>query len=116
MRRRDRFSISSIRLADLGSLFSAIGRSKLLRGLCYDARFVIAPLGQNRPREARQLVGERGCQNIVMQPLGRGCKPRSKAMSCPICRSEQDLAAHCLHHVGPASTTLADLLADCETY
>jgi hypothetical protein len=25
---------------------SAIGRSQLLRGLCYDARFVIAPLGQ----------------------------------------------------------------------
>ena len=43
-----------------------------------------------RPRDARQLVSERGCQNIVMQPLRRGCKPRSKAMSCPICRSEQN--------------------------
>src|SRR5262245_24157703 len=84
MRRRDRFSIYSIRLADLGSPLSAIGRSKLLRGLCDDARFVIAPLGQDRPRDACQLVGERGCQNIVMQPLRRGCKPRSKAMSCPI--------------------------------
>src|SRR4029077_5486953 len=90
MRRRDRFSISSIRLADLGSPLSAIGRSKLLRCLCYDVRFVIAPLGQDRPRDARQLVSERGCQNIVMQPLRRGRKPRSKAMSCPICRSEQD--------------------------
>ena len=69
MRRRDRFSVFSIRLADLGSPLSAIGRSKLLRCLCYDARFVIAPLGQDRPRDARQLVGERGCQNIVMQPL-----------------------------------------------
>jgi len=61
MRRRDRFSISSIRLADLGSSLSAIGRSKLCLG--YDARFVIAPLGQDRPRDARQLVGGRGCQN-----------------------------------------------------
>ena len=59
MRRRDRFSISSIRLADLGSPLSAIDRSKLLRCLCYDARFVIAPLGQDRPRDARQLVSER---------------------------------------------------------
>jgi hypothetical protein len=60
MRRRDRFSISSIRLADLGIPLSAIGRSKLLRCLCCGARFVIAPLGQDRPRDARQLVGERG--------------------------------------------------------
>ena len=90
MRRRDRFSISSIRLADLGSPLSAIDRSKLLRCLCYDACFVIAPLGQHRPRDARQLVGECSCQNIVMQPLRCGRKPRSKAMSCPICRSEQD--------------------------
>ena len=99
MRRRDRFSISSIRLADLGSPLSAIGRSKLLRCLCYDACFVIAPLGQDRPRDARQLVGERGCQNIVMQPLRRGRKPLSKAMSCPICRSEQDTRAPCMNSV-----------------
>ena len=87
MRRRDRFSISSIRLADLGSPLSAIDRSKLLRCLCYDARFVIAPLRQDRPRDARQLVSERGCQNIVMQPLRRGLKPRSKAMFRPIRRA-----------------------------
>ena len=90
MRRRARFSISSIQLADLGNPLSAIGRSKLLRCLRYDARFVIAALGQDRPGDASQLVSERGCQNIMMQPLRRGRKPRSKAMSCPICRSEQD--------------------------
>ncbi len=44
----------------------------------------------SRPCDARQLDGERGCQNIVMQPLRRGRKPRSKAMSRSICRSEQD--------------------------
>jgi transglutaminase-like putative cysteine protease len=53
-------------------------------------QFGYPPLGQDRPRDARQLVGECSCQNIVMQPLRCGPKPRSKAMSGPICRSEQD--------------------------
>ena len=90
MRRRDRFSVFSIQLADLGSPLSAIGRSKLLRCLCYDARFVIAPLGQDRPRDARQLVGERGCQNIVMQPLRRSRKHGFEGSRTPLQR--QNLA------------------------
>ena len=42
VRRRDRFSVSSIQLADLGSQLSATGCSKLSisRRTCYDARFV----------------------------------------------------------------------------
>jgi hypothetical protein len=53
MRRRDRFSISSIRLADLGGL-ERHSRLKLIGRLYYDARF--APLGQDRPRDARQAL------------------------------------------------------------
>jgi hypothetical protein len=57
------------------------------------ARFVAAALRQDRPGDPRQLVGERGCQNIVMQPLSCGCEPRSKAVFCPICRSKQNNAS-----------------------
>ena len=99
MRRRDRFSISSIRLADLGSPLSAIGRSKLLHGLCYDARFVIAPLGQDRPRDARQLVGERSCQNIMMQPLRCRRKPRSKLCLAQFAGLSRITRAPCMNSV-----------------
>ena len=58
--------------------------------ICYDAQFVVAPLCQDRPSDPRQLIGERSCQNIVMQPFRRGREPRSKAMLCPVCRSEQN--------------------------
>src|SRR6266542_2206035 len=52
-----------------------------------------AALRQDRPGDPRQLVGERGCQNIVMQALGCSCEPRSKAVFCPIGRSEQNDAS-----------------------
>ena len=34
--------------------------------LRYNARFVLASLGQNGPGDARQFVGQRSCQNVVM--------------------------------------------------
>ena len=73
---------------------SATGRPKLLisRRCCDDACFVIAPLRQYGPSDASQLVGERSCQNIAVQPFCRGRKPWSKAMLCPVSRSEQDHA------------------------
>jgi hypothetical protein len=61
-----------MRTGDRARARSAIAsRSKLLISRClrYDARFVVASLGQDRPGDARQLIGERSCQNVVMWPF-----------------------------------------------
>src|SRR5436190_3578961 len=115
MRRRDRFSISLIQLADLGSQLNVKDRSKLSISccICYDARFVAASFRQNRPSDARQLIGERSRQNIGMQPFRRGCEPRSKTMLCPVRWSEQNNAG-ALHeqHAQVAIAPLADATKD----
>ena len=48
---------------------------------------------QDRRSDPRQLIGERSCQNIVMQLFCCGREPRSKAMLCPVCWSEQNNAS-----------------------
>ena len=70
-------------------LTSGSGSSRRLR--C-DARFVAASLHQHRQGDPRQLVRQSGCQNVVMQALRCGPKPRSEAVFCPACRSEQNNA------------------------
>jgi hypothetical protein len=82
MRRRDRSSISSIQLADLGSQLSAIGRSSS-RCHAVATRFVVAPLIQDHPSDTRQLVGERSCQHIVMKPFRRGRKATVQSCVLP---------------------------------
>src|SRR6266481_10232119 len=57
VRRRDRFSISSIQLADLGGYLVL---------LLVDARFVAACLHQHGPGDPRQLIGECGCQDVMV--------------------------------------------------
>src|SRR5271166_518096 len=55
-----------------------------------NAGLVATSLRQDSPSDPRQLVGERNAQNIAMHAPGRRRQPRSKAMLCPTCRSEQD--------------------------
>ena len=61
VRRRDRFSISSIQLADLGGYL-----------LVLDACFVAACLHQHGPGDPRQLISKGSSQHVVMQPVCRG--------------------------------------------
>src|SRR5689334_5894712 len=49
----------------------------------------IAPLGQYRPGNARQFVGERDSQHIVMHSFFCGVNPASKPMALPAPRLEQ---------------------------
>jgi hypothetical protein len=73
----------------------------------------VASLGQDRPGDVGQLIGERSCQNVVMQPFRRGRQPRPKAMLCPICWPEQNDAG-VLHEQRAqiAIATLADAAED----
>src|SRR6478752_9821637 len=65
VRRRDRFSISSIQLADLGGY---------LLVLLVDACFVAACLHQHGPGDPRQLISKGSSQHVVMQAVCRGPK------------------------------------------
>src|SRR5713226_7212475 len=72
-RREDRSSISSHPLADLGGLEASgyIIASSL--GGCRDfPRLETPATGKNAPGDARQLVGKRDREHVVVQPL-LGC-------------------------------------------
>src|SRR5262249_43208891 len=99
MRRRDRFSISSSQLADLGRnlipLMLAtgwLGRTNHAR-LCrarFNARRVAPPFHEAGKSNPSPLVRDRGGKNVAMRPPRRSRKPRSKAMLGPPRRSKQN--------------------------
>jgi hypothetical protein len=55
-----------------------------------DAGLIATSLRQDGPSDPRQLVGERNCQNIVMQAPSCGGEPRSKTVPRPARRMEQN--------------------------
>ena len=93
MRRRDRFSISSFQLADLGGKANYCYRDQLqtwggghpLSGCgLRDARLIAALLCQHGPSDPRQLVGEGSGQNVRMQALSGANEPTEiGAPPCP---------------------------------
>src|SRR6516164_7300930 len=105
MRRRDRFSISSFQLADLGGKANYCYRDQLqtwggghpLSGCCLrDARLIAALLCQHGPSDPRQLVGEGSGQNVRMQALSGANEPESEAVLRPVRRPQQNDPG-CLH-------------------
>src|SRR2546430_1653031 len=93
LRRADRSSISSFHLADLGgkaidievtqSLFPSLMLVDLSepvsRGIGDDPRLIRATARENRPSDAGELVGERDCQHVAVQPLRCLLDPRPQA-------------------------------------
>src|SRR6478735_7880590 len=105
MRRRDRFSISSFQLADLGGKanycyrdqFQTWGGGHPLSGCgLRDARLIAALLCQHGPSDPRQLVGEGSGQNVRMQALSGANEPESEAVLRPVRRPQQNDPG-CLH-------------------
>jgi hypothetical protein len=86
LRQADRSSISSFHLADLGgkaidievtqSLFPSLMLVDLSepvsRGIGDDSWLIGATARENRPGDAGELVGERDCQHVAVQPLRQG--------------------------------------------
>jgi hypothetical protein len=105
MRRRDRLSISSFQLADLGGKanycyrdqFQTWGGGHPLSGCGLgDARLIAALLCQHGPSDPRQLVGEGSGQNVWMQALSGANEPESEAVLRPVRRPQQNDPG-CLH-------------------
>src|SRR4029450_6620661 len=94
-RREDPTSISSHPLADLGRealsnyILSRAGRSDRLSG--GDRPHLEAPAtSQNAPGDARQLVGKRDRQHIVVQPPFGSLDPGFEPIAPPALRPDQD--------------------------
>src|SRR2546425_2926673 len=84
MRGEDRSSISSHPLADLGGLEASgyiIARSL---GGCGDSPRLEGPtMSKNAPGDARQLVGERDGEHVVVQPLLGRLEPGLEPVALP---------------------------------
>src|ERR1700693_5836894 len=93
MRREDRSSISSHPLADLGgegvSDYIIASSSHARRSSRLGRRFIDFPCletpatGKNAPGDARQLVGERDGEHVVVQPLLGRLEPGLEPMPLP---------------------------------
>src|SRR6266487_3439805 len=84
MRREDRSSISSHPLADLGGLEAS---GYIIAGSldgCRDfPRLEVPAMSKNAPSDARQLVGERDGEHVVVQPLLGRLEPGLEPMALP---------------------------------
>src|SRR5215470_11114010 len=99
MRREDRSSISSILsqtsagkgagYADACS-WSCIQRSSSLHDCLVDPPRLEGPAtSKNAPGDASQLVGERNCQHVGVQPLSGRLEPRLEPVTLPILWPDQ---------------------------
>src|SRR5262245_11526910 len=83
-RREDRSSISSHPLADLGGLEAWVHVIACSLGGYQDSRrFEVAVIGKYAPGDARQLVGERNGEHVVVQPLPGRLEPGLEPMALP---------------------------------
>src|SRR5262249_62080903 len=84
MRREDRSSISSHPLADLGGLeASGYVIAWSLGGCRHCPSLEVATMSENAPGDPRQLVGERDCKHVVVQPLLGRLEPGFEPMATP---------------------------------
>src|SRR6516225_1465759 len=74
----------------LTGLSTARGSSRLGRRLIDPDAFEGAPVVENRPGDAGELVGKRNRQHVVMQPLFRRLDPGLEPIAVPLLWPELD--------------------------
>ena len=59
-----------------------VNLSELVSGIANDPRLIRVTACEDRPGDARKLVGERDCQHVALKPLRGLLDPGPKTLPC----------------------------------